>query len=161
VVRRRSAPPALVVALVVVISVACSAPPTTSDPTQAFSCSIGAEPVFGFGSGASFTFTRPTDPTSVVDRAFDVAVNPFSDPAAARAYWSVIDADSYGEPPAGFQFVVDPNPTVSLQATVLRVLVYSDAPLGATVVRLRGFTYDDSDTVLLGECFRRITLTVE
>jgi len=160
VVRRRFAPPALVVALFVVAA-ACSPPPPSSDPTQAFSCSIGAEPVFAFGSGASFTFSRPSDPTTVVDRAFDVAVNPFSDPAAARAYWSVVDADSYDDPPDGFQFIVDPNPTVSLQATVLRVLVYDDAPLGTTVVRLRGFTYDDSDTTLLGECFRRITLTVE
>jgi len=88
-------------------------------------------------------------------------VNPFADAAAARAHWSVVDADSFGDPPSGFQFVVDPNPTVSLEATALRVLVYSYAPLGTTVVRLRGVTYDDSDSVLLGECFRRKTLTVQ
>ena len=88
-------------------------------------------------------------------------MNPFADAAAARAHWSVVDADSFGDPPSGFQFVVDPNPTVSLEATALRVLVYSYAPLGTTVVRLRGVTYDDSDSVLLGECFRRKTLTVQ
>jgi hypothetical protein len=158
--QHRSALPTLVLALAAVIGAACTGPPA-SDPTQAFSCSVGAEPVFGFGSGASFTFARPTDPTTVVDRSFAVAVNPFADPAAARAYWSVVAADTYGDPPGGFQFVVDPNPTVSLEATVLRVLVYDDAPLGTTVVRLRGFTYDDGESVLLGECFRRITLTVQ
>lgn len=134
------------------------------DDLLAFSCTAGDEPFFQFTSHPThaITIVRPSDASTVSIGRVDVNAGGLT--LGDRVYWDVQGGTSgYQDPPAGFEFLFEPNPTASGSDTQLSVLVYADTPLtgaAGVTVRVRGMSYDATDTTLHGECLRRLTIVV-